>query len=118
MARKDFRSYTFHCTEKTPFKGGLREGVSVLHDTAHQSFSNSKRTCRWCHADLGTNFERSWEREARMEAARTKSAEQAKQEAELIRRLSISIDDRNGKKPQAFKVEPLVQVVAQDGVAG
>lgn len=101
MARKDNRPYTFHCTEKTPYRGGLRDDVSVLHSSAHQSFSNSKRTCKWCHADLGTNFERSWERDERQSKARETAADTQKASADLIRRVSLSIDGRNGDRPKA-----------------
>lgn len=111
MARKDRRPYTYHCTKETPYRGGgLRDDVSILHSEAHQAFSNGRRTCRWCHADLGLNFERSWEREQRLIDLREKTAEGAKQAAELIRRVSLSLDTRNGEKPKVYRLEPLVQV--------
>lgn len=106
MARKDNRPYTFHCTKETPYRGGLRDDVSVLHSEAHQAFSNGRRTCRHCHADLGLNFERSWERENRINEAKAVSADSAKQSAELIRRVSLSIDGRDGKKPSAKAAPP------------
>ncbi len=118
MARKDNRPYTFHCTEKTPFRGGLRPDVSVLHESAHQAFSNGRRTCRWCHADLGLNFERSWEREERMAKARESLADTQKAQAETIRRISLSIDGRNGEKPKPKAQPSKADPTGPDGIVG
>lgn len=77
MARKDNRPYSFHCTKETPYRGhGLRDDVPILHQTAYTT-PHGQRVCKYCNTNLGRDYERAWQREERLAAARKEKAETA-----------------------------------------
>ena len=75
--------YTFHCTPVSPFRGfGLVEGTPILHSVS--AVRHNRRFCVNCGADLGVDWERTWEREKRDAEARASETK--------------SIPEKKGKK--------------------